>query len=170
MFYVPTRRPLGQRFASTARRALCAAAVRVLDRLGTAALPAAVELAPAAVPAPVVVEPAPVAAPVLFAVDELPPLEVIDAAAVAFDRAGEAARAGDRGKRKARKLLDRLPDGLYGRWMVERVASAKTTPDLEQIRADYTRAGLGEVPMRPCAPTLRVTLAPAVAMAPAVAA
>ncbi|KJE23725.1 hypothetical protein FF36_01910 [Frankia torreyi] len=148
-----------ERFARTARRLVVAVAVRVLDRLGPAALPPAVELAPAAVPAPVVAEPTLAAAPKLFAVDELPPLEVIDAAAVAFDLAGEAARAGDRGKRKARKLLDRLPDGLYGRWMVERVPSAKTTPDLEQIRADYTRAGLGEVPMRDVAPTLRVTIA-----------
>ncbi|KQC39091.1 hypothetical protein UK82_07260 [Frankia sp. ACN1ag] len=131
----------------------------MLDHLGPAALPAAVELAPAVLPAPVVAEPAPVAAPVLFAVDELPPLEVIDAAAVAFDRAGEAARVADRGKRKARKLLDLLPDGVYGRVTVERVQSAKQTPDLDRIRADYARAGLGEVPMRDVAPALRVTIA-----------
>ncbi|WP_261562743.1 hypothetical protein [Frankia tisae] len=88
-------------------------------------------------------------------------MEAIDAAAVVFDRAAETARVVDRAKRKARKLLDRLPDGVYGRVTVERVQSAKQTPDLDRIRADYARAGLGEVPMRDVAPTLRVTVAPA---------
>ncbi|KLL11894.1 hypothetical protein FrCorBMG51_08540 [Protofrankia coriariae] len=144
-----------QRLAHQARRVALTAATRVLDLVAPAEVAPAL---PAAVPA--AVEPKPTI-PALFAPGELPDVEVIDAAAVAFDRAADLARIADRGKRKARRLLDRLPDGVYGRVTVERVPSAKTTPDMEQIRADYARAGLGDVPMKPVAPTLKVTVAPA---------
>jgi hypothetical protein len=96
-----------------------------------------------------------------FAPDEMPAPEAIEAAAADFAAAGDQARAADRTKRKARKLLDRLPAGRYGRFTVERVESARQTPDLEAIRATYTRLGLGDVPMRACAPSLRITAAPA---------
>jgi len=90
---------------------------------------------------------------------EMPPVEAIEAAAADYAAAADMARAADRGKRKARKLLGRLPAGLYGPWLIERVPSSRQTPDLEAIRATYTRLGLGEVPMRTCAPSLRVTAA-----------
>ncbi|WP_138895806.1 hypothetical protein [Streptomyces chryseus] len=111
----------------------------------------------------VVAEPADV-----FTADEMPAAEVIEAAAAGYAEAADAGRAADRAKRKTRKTLDRLPAGLYGgRWLVERVASSRQTPDLESIRATYQRLGLGDVPMRTCAASLRVTdLAPAVLPAP----
>lgn len=97
----------------------------------------------------------------VFTPDEMPAPEAIEGAAADYAAATDRARSGDRGKRKARKLLDRLPAGRYGAWTVERVPSSRQTPDLEAIRATYQRLGLGDVPMRTCAPSLRVTRAAA---------
>jgi hypothetical protein len=105
----------------------------------------------AAVMAPVVAEPAN-----LFAAGEIPAVDVIEAAAADFERAAELARRADRGKRAARKILDRLPAGRYGAWTVERVESAREVADLEAIRAVFAAHGLGPVPMKPCAPSLKV--------------
>jgi hypothetical protein len=93
----------------------------------------------------------------LFGPDELPPAEDIAAAASAFMRAAEQARAADRGKRAARKLLDRLPAGLYGGWSVERIPSARQTADLDEIRRLFKAHNLGPVPMKASAPSLKVT-------------
>lgn len=105
--------------------------------------------APAPAPAPVVDE-QPTAAPT--------PVEVEQAAKV-YSRASDAARRADREKRAAKKILDRVSAGLYGVWRVERVASSRQVADLEAIRATYKRLGLGPVPMRTAAPSLRITLA-----------
>jgi hypothetical protein len=95
----------------------------------------------------------------LFTEDELPPVADIERAVFAFDLACDSARAADRAKRKHRKLIDRLPSGTYGGWIVRRVASNRQTVDLEKVRAIFERHGLGEVPMRDTAPSLRVELA-----------
>lgn len=87
---------------------------------------------------------------------DMPELVVIERAALGYDLAADAARAADRSKRKHRKVLDRLPAGTYGRWLVRRVASSRETPDLVAIRAIFERHNLGPVPMRQVAPTLRV--------------
>ncbi|PBC77565.1 hypothetical protein BX265_2316 [Streptomyces sp. TLI_235] len=101
----------------------------------------------------------------LFEADEIPPAEDIDAAAREFNRAADQARAADRGKRAARKILDRLPVGTYGAWSVERVPSGRQTADLDKIRKIFKEHGLGPVPMKTAAPSLKVTrvetLAPA---------
>lgn len=93
----------------------------------------------------------------LLAADELPPAEEIAAAASAFAKAAEQARAADRGKRAARKLLDRLPVGLYGGWSVEREPSGRQTVDLDAVRRIFKQHGLGAVPMKSAAPTLKVS-------------
>ncbi|MDX2704062.1 hypothetical protein PV350_14500 [Streptomyces sp. PA03-6a] len=87
---------------------------------------------------------------------ELPAIEDIEAAAVAYSVAADQARAGDRGKRAARKILDRLPAGLYGSWLVSRTPSSRQTADLDAIRAIFKEHGLGPVPMKSSAPSLRV--------------
>ncbi|WP_340564479.1 hypothetical protein [Streptomyces sp. GSL17-111] len=136
-----------------ARRA--ARAARVLtDAVRCVAAPSALvrDQAPASVPDP---------ADVLSPQEAAELAEEIEAAATAYAEATDLARAGDRGKRRARKLLDRAPSGRYGAALVERVRSSRQTPDLDAIRATYARLGLGEVPMRPCAASLRVTLAEA---------
>jgi hypothetical protein len=92
----------------------------------------------------------------LFTPDELPPLDDILSAAAEYNRASDQARRADRGKRAARKILDRLPVGHYGPWLVERVPSGRQTADLDEIRATYKRLGLGDVPMKPAAPSLKV--------------
>ncbi len=92
----------------------------------------------------------------VLAADELPPVEEIEAAAASYDAAADQARAADRAKRKSRKLLDRLPAGTYGGWIVRRVTSNRQTVDLDKVRAIFEQHGLGDVPMRDNAPSLRV--------------
>jgi hypothetical protein len=101
--------------------------------------------------APVADEPAD-----LYSLADMPELDVIEGAAKEFNRAADQARRADRGKRAARKILDRLPAGLYGAWSVERIPSGRQTADLDEIRAMYKRLGLGPVPMKTSAPTLKV--------------
>nr|WSY53832.1 hypothetical protein OG999_29435 [Streptomyces sp. NBC_00886] len=88
--------------------------------------------------------------------DELPEVETIEAAAREYERAADQARRADRSKRAARKVLDKLPAGLYGTWRVFRTPSSRQTPDLAAITATYKRLGLGAVPMKACAPSLKV--------------
>ncbi|MGW2582596.1 hypothetical protein ACWCYZ_14895 [Streptomyces virginiae] len=94
----------------------------------------------------------------VFNADEVPTAEEISASASSYAKAADQARAAERNKRAAKKLLGRLPAGLYGgRWLVERVVSTRQTPDMDSIRATYKRLHLGEVPMKEVAPSLRVT-------------
>lgn len=95
----------------------------------------------------------------LFTEDEMPPVVEIERAALGYDLAADNARRADRAKRAARKILDRLPAGTYGNWVVERVASSRQTADLDAIRAIFKANGLGPVPMKANAPSLRVTRA-----------
>lgn len=107
--------------------------------------------------APAAVEPIEAPDPAdVYSTDELPDLADIERAALGYDLASDNARQADRAKRKHRKLLDRLPAGTYGKWIVERITSSRETPDLVAIRATYERLGLGDVPMRAVAPSLKV--------------
>lgn len=92
----------------------------------------------------------------LYGADEMPETDAIESAAREYERAADAARRADRGKRAARKILDRLPAGRYGTWIVERVTSSRQTADLDAIRATYKKLGLGQVPMKTNAPSLKV--------------
>lgn len=88
---------------------------------------------------------------------KLPAVETIEAAALAYEQAAEAGRRADRDKRRARKILDLLPAGRFGSWNLERTPSSRETPDLDAIRATYTLMDLGEIPMKQCAPSLKVS-------------
>jgi hypothetical protein len=104
--------------------------------------------------------PAPAADPAdTYTADDMPELVAIERAALGYDLAADNARRADRAKRAARKILDRLPAGTYGNWIVERVSSSRQTADLDQIRAIFKANGLGPVPMKANAPSLRVTRA-----------
>ncbi|MFF3891773.1 hypothetical protein ACFYY3_00935 [Streptomyces sp. NPDC001812] len=92
----------------------------------------------------------------LYEADEMPEVEAIEAAAAEYERAADQARRADRGKRAAKKVLDKLPAGIYGGWKLFRTPSSRQTPDLAAITATYKRLGLGPVPMKPCAPSLKV--------------
>lgn len=92
----------------------------------------------------------------LYEADELPDTDVIEAAAREFERAADQARRADRGKRAARKVLDRLPSGIYGTWRVFRTPSSRQTPDLAEITRIFKANNLGPVPMKACAPSLKV--------------
>ncbi|KUL22213.1 hypothetical protein [Streptomyces regalis] len=123
--------------------------------------PATRSARPFAPAAPVVeqAQQAPVTAPDpadVYSDEEMPSVETIEAAAKEYDRAADQARRADRGKRAARKVLDRLPVGICGAWVVERVTSSRETADLDAIRTTYKRLGLGRVPMKRCAPSVKV--------------
>ncbi|MCG6497618.1 hypothetical protein [Kitasatospora sp. A2-31] len=123
-----------------------------------------------AAPAPAV---EPVTAPDpagLYEPDEMPAVEDIEAAARTYHAAADQARRADRGKRAAKKILDRLPAGTYAGWKVERVASGRQTADLDEIRRIFKQHGLGPVPMRASAPSLKVSQVEAPAVLVAVAA
>lgn len=92
----------------------------------------------------------------LYEADEIPAVETIEAAAREYERAADQARRADRGKRASRKVLDRLPAGIYGTWRVFRTPSSRQTPDLAEITRIFKAHGLGPVPMKPCAPSLKV--------------
>ncbi|MEU2584482.1 hypothetical protein ABZ612_16300 [Streptomyces avermitilis] len=92
----------------------------------------------------------------VLAADELPPVEQIEAAAREYERAADQARRADRGKRAAKKVLDKLPAGIYGGWKVFRTPSSRQTPDLAEITRIFKANNLGPVPMKPCAPSLKV--------------
>ncbi|MGW6924448.1 hypothetical protein ACWGA9_24705 [Streptomyces sp. NPDC054950] len=104
-------------------------------------------------------EPAVVEAPDpagLYEADEIPAVETIESAAREYERAADQARRADRGKRAAKKVLDKLPAGIYGTWRVFRTPSSRQTPDLAAITAIFKANNLGPVPMKPCAPSLKV--------------
>lgn len=88
--------------------------------------------------------------------DELPPVETIETAAREYERAADQARRADRGKRASKKILDRLPAGIYGAWRVFRTPSSRQIPDLAEISRIFKAHNLGPVPMKPCAPSLKV--------------
>lgn len=130
---------------------------RVLNAVREAIAPIAAAIAPATPNTPAVHIP-PVG---LFEADEIPSVEEIDAAAREFNRAADQARAADRGKRAARKILDRLPIGTYGGWRIEREPSGRQTADLDAIKKLFKAHGLGEIPMKASAPSLKVVKAEA---------
>jgi hypothetical protein len=92
----------------------------------------------------------------LYEADEMPDTDVVEAAAREYERAADQARRADRGKRAAKKVLDRLPSGVYGGWKVFRTPSSRQTPDLAEITRIFKANGLGPVPMKPCAASLKV--------------
>lgn len=94
----------------------------------------------------------------VYGPDELPAVETIEAAAREYERAADQARRADRGKRAAKKVLDKLPSGVYGTWRVFRTPSSRQTPDLAEITRIFKANNLGPVPMKPCAPSLKVEL------------
>lgn len=94
----------------------------------------------------------------LYEPDGIPAVETIEAAAREYERAADQARRADRGKRAAKKVLDKLPAGIYGTWRIFRTPSSRQTPDLAEITRIFKANGLGPVPMKPCAPSLKVEL------------
>ncbi|MET7651536.1 hypothetical protein [Streptomyces sp. NPDC005486] len=92
----------------------------------------------------------------LYEPDEMPAVETIETAAREYERAADQARRADRGKRAAKKVLDKLPAGVYGTWRIFRTPSSRQTPDLAEITRIFKANGLGPVPMKECAASLKV--------------
>lgn len=95
----------------------------------------------------------------LYTADDMPAVEDIERAALGYDLASDSARSADRAKRKHKKILDRLPAGLYGSWLVSRTPSSRQVADLAEITRIFKAHGLGPVPMKTCAASLKVTRA-----------
>jgi predicted transcriptional regulator len=89
--------------------------------------------------------------------DTYTPADLIQAACAQYSAAADLARQADRGKRAARKTLDVVGDGQYGPWAVERADSGRQVADLAEITRIFLAHGLGEVPMKDVAPSLKVT-------------
>ncbi|MFK0154651.1 hypothetical protein ACIQVK_21570 [Streptomyces sp. NPDC090493] len=92
----------------------------------------------------------------VYDVDDMPETASIEAAAREYERAADQARRADRGKRASKKILDRLPAGIYGTWRIFRTPASRQTPDLAAITAIFKAHNLGPVPMKVCAPSLKV--------------
>ncbi|MFJ2440494.1 hypothetical protein ACIOWG_08520 [Streptomyces sp. NPDC087658] len=75
-------------------------------------------------------------------VDEIPPVEQIEAAAREYERAADQARRTDRGKRAAKKVLKRLPACTHRTWRVFRIPSSLQAPDLAEITRIFKAHGL----------------------------
>jgi len=117
----------------------------------TAVQPAAAEQAPVVEAAPVV-ELAPLTADDIEG--EVPSEAEIIEAAKRYEEARRQTNAAARAKRLAEKVLSRTPDGMYGALKVERRVSSRKVADLDAIRRIFAEHGLGEVPMKTCAPSL----------------
>lgn len=91
-------------------------------------------------------------------VDEPPTAEEVVTAIEEHESAREQYNAGARGKRAARKTLDRTPTGEYGDWSVTWVQSSRRTWDNDAIAAVFAELGR-EIPTKPSAPTLKLTRA-----------
>lgn len=89
-------------------------------------------------------------------VEEPPTAEEIAEAAEAHEVAREAYNLGSRGKRAARKILDRTPTGEYLGWAVSWVQSSRREWDRDAIAAVFAELGR-EIPTKAAAPTLKVT-------------
>ncbi|MQY04152.1 hypothetical protein [Actinomadura macrotermitis] len=88
---------------------------------------------------------------------EVPAVADIEAAARQFEQARTDANAAARAKRAAEKILKRTPDGQYGAVVVERFESSRQVADLDAIRTLFAEHGLGDIPMKSCAPSLALT-------------
>jgi hypothetical protein len=93
----------------------------------------------------------------------VPEVVDIEQAARDFERARVRTNEAARLKRAAEKTLKRTPDGVYGAATVERFESSRQVADLEEIRAVFAAHGLGDVPMKRCAPSITITIAETVA-------
>ncbi len=116
-------------------------------------------LAPAEAPAEVKI-PAPLS---VEDVKQVPAVEAIEQAARDYDQARLSLNAATRTKNKAAKVLAETPDGTYGAVTVERFQSSRQVADLDAIRALFEAHGLGDVPMKTCAPSISLTFAEAAA-------
>lgn len=126
----------------------------LMHRVVSAARDLVAEFRPVPVPAaPAVVEPD---TSEFFTADEMPAEADIAAAFAEFSRAADAVRAGERTKRRTRKLLDRLQSGRYAGWELERVESSRQVADLDAIKRIFRQNGLGELPMKSASPSLKV--------------
>ncbi len=129
----------------------------LLGNLIETAADAVRSIAPTETPADIEPTEAPDPTDVLDA-DDMPSVEDIERAAKEYDQAADLARRADRGKRAAKRILGRLPSGIYGRYKIWRKPTARQTPDLPAIQKIFKAHGLGDVPMRATAPSLQVEL------------
>ncbi|NUV64307.1 hypothetical protein [Streptomyces sp. CAI-85] len=88
--------------------------------------------------------------------EDAPTAEEIAEAAEAHEIARESYNEGSRGKRAARKTLDRAVTGIYNGWAVKWVQSSRREWDRDAIAAVFAELGR-EIPTRPAAPTLKLS-------------
>mgnify|MGYP001095778344 CR=1 FL=1 len=89
-------------------------------------------------------------------VEEPPTAEEIAEAAEAHEAARLVYNEGSRGKRAARKVLDRTPTGTYAGWLVTWVQSSRREWDRDAIAAVFAELGR-PIPTKPTAPQLKLS-------------
>ncbi|MFC9342886.1 hypothetical protein ACFT0G_06175 [Streptomyces sp. NPDC057020] len=88
--------------------------------------------------------------------DDIPAVDQIEAAAERHEEAREQYNDASRTKRAARRVLDRVPTGIYGPWAVSWVQPTRRDWDRDAIADFYQRHG-EEIPTKLAAPMLKLT-------------
>ncbi|MBB4931388.1 tRNA-dihydrouridine synthase [Lipingzhangella halophila] len=98
--------------------------------------------------------------------NDVPDVADIEAAAREYEQARTEGNAASRLKRRAERILKRVPNGTHGAVTVERVESNRMVIDADAVRELFKAHGLGEVPQKQCSPSLVVTIADDIPAAP----
>lgn len=88
--------------------------------------------------------------------NDVPAVADIEAAAKDFETARQEANAAARLRRRADRVLKRVPNGTHGTVTVQRVESSRQTADLDAIKAVFAELGR-DVPMKTCSPSITLT-------------
>lgn len=88
--------------------------------------------------------------------DDVPTVDEIVNAAEKHEGGREEYNEGARIKRAARKILDRVPSGVYGTWAVSWVQSSRREWDRDAIAAFYAKHG-EEIPTKAASPQIKLT-------------
>lgn len=88
--------------------------------------------------------------------DEVPTVEEIANTAEKHEAGREEYNEGDRIKRAAPKILDRVPTGVYGSWSVSWVQSSRREWDRDAIADVFAELGR-EVPTKAASPQIKLT-------------
>lgn len=83
-------------------------------------------------------------------------VETVEEAALLLMDSKELARLGDRGKRRATKVLSGYKPGRYGEVKMWLEAANREYPDMDKIADIFAANGLGPVPMKPAQASIRV--------------
>lgn len=83
-------------------------------------------------------------------------VETVEEAALLLMDSKELARIGDRGQRRAKKVLKGYDPGQYGEVEMWLEAANREYPDMDKIAEIFNEHGLGPIPMKPAQASIHV--------------